>query len=182
MNALLTLSRLIDRVNLVVGRGASWLVLVVVLISAGNAVSRKVFSISSNAWLEVQWYLFSAIFLLAAGYTLLRGEHVKVDILFSHFSRRAQLWIEILGTLFFLLPLCIVSIVLTWPVVVSKFTTGEMSGNAGGLILWPVWILIPIGFFFLGLQALSELVKHIAILTGRLPDSREPSEAETAVL
>jgi TRAP-type mannitol/chloroaromatic compound transport system permease small subunit len=182
MNALLTLSRLIDRVNLIVGRGASWLVLVVVLMSAGNAVSRKVLSISSNAWLEVQWYLFSAIFLLAAGYTLLRGEHVKVDILFSHFDRRVQLWIEILGTLFFLLPMCIVSIVLTWPVVVRKILSHEMSGNAGGLILWPVWILIPIGFFFLALQGLSELIKRVAVLTGRLPDRREPTETETAVL
>jgi len=182
MGAILALSRGIDRLNLIVGRGVSWLVLLVVVISAGNAVSRKLFSLSSNAWLEVQWYLFSAIFLLAAGYTLVKGEHVKVDILFARLPRRIQLWIEVFGTLVFLLPFCVLSVLLTWPVVVSKYLSQETSGNAGGLVLWPVWVLIPIGFTLLGLQGISELIKRLAILGGRLPDIAEPSETETAVL
>ena len=182
MGAILALSRGIDRLNLIVGRGVSWLVLLVVVISAGNAVSRKLFSLSSNAWLEVQWYLFSAIFLLAAGYTLVKGEHVKVDILFARLPRRIQLWIEVFGTLVFLLPFCVLSVLLTWPVVVSKYLSQETSGNAGGLVLWPVWVLIPIGFTLLGLQGISELIKRLAILRGRLPDIAEPSETETAVL
>jgi TRAP-type mannitol/chloroaromatic compound transport system permease small subunit len=183
MDALLALSRAIDRVNLFVGRAVSWLVLVVVLISAGNAMSRKLFDVSSNAWLEIQWYLFSAIFLLAAGYTLLQGEHVKVDVIFGRLRRRTQLWIELIGTLFFLMPFSIIPIFLTWPIVADKFASHETSGNAGGLILWPVWILIPIGFFLLGLQGISELIKRIAILTGRLPDTAaEVSEAEAAPL
>jgi len=182
MGAILALSRGIDRLNLIVGRGVSWLVLLVVVISAGNAVSRKLFSLSSNAWLEVQWYLFSAIFLLAAGYTLLKGEHVKVDILFARLPRRIQLWIEVFGTLVFLLPFCVLSVLLTWPVVVSKYLSQETSGNAGGLVLWPVWVLIPIGFTLLGLQGISELIKRLAILGGRLPDIAEPAETETAVL
>lgn len=183
MDALLALSRAIDRVNLFVGRAVSWLVLLVVLISAGNAISRKLFDVSSNAWLEIQWYLFSAIFLLAAGYTLLQGEHVKVDVIFGRLKRRTQLWIELIGTLFFLMPFSIIPIFLTWPIVALKFASGETSGNAGGLILWPVWVLIPIGFFLLGLQGISELIKRIAILTGKLPDTAEEvSEAEAAPL
>jgi TRAP-type mannitol/chloroaromatic compound transport system permease small subunit len=183
MQALLAVSRAIDRANLFVGKAVSWLVLVVVLVSAGNAVSRKLFDVSSNAWLEIQWYLFSAIFLLAAGYTLLQGEHVKVDVIFGRLKRRTQLWIELFGTVIFLMPFCFIPIVLTWPMVVAKFESMETSGNAGGLILWPVWLLIPIGFFLLGLQGISELIKRIAILTGQLPDTAaEVSEAEAAPL
>jgi TRAP-type mannitol/chloroaromatic compound transport system permease small subunit len=183
MTALLALSRTIDRLNLFIGKAVSWLVLVVVLVSAGNAVSRKLFEASSNAWLEIQWYLFSAIFLLAAGYTLLQGEHVKVDVIFGRLKRRTQLWIELFGTVVFLMPFCFIPIVLTWPMVTAKFASMETSGNAGGLILWPVWALIPIGFFLLGLQGISELIKRIAILTGQLPDTAaEVSEAEAAPL
>ena len=178
MGALLALSRAIDRLNLIVGQAVSWLVLLVVLISAGNALSRKLFAISSNAWLEVQWYLFSAIFLLAAGYTLLRGEHVKVDILYGRLSRRGQLWIEIFGTVVFLFPLCVISIWLSWPVVTRTFATGETSGNAGGLILWPVWALIPIGFALLGLQGVAELIKRIAVLRGEIPDPVLEADAD----
>jgi TRAP-type mannitol/chloroaromatic compound transport system permease small subunit len=170
MGALLGASRVIDAVNGWVGRTVSWLVLVAILVSAGNAILRKAFSISSNAWLELQWYLFSAVFLLAAGYTLLKGEHVKVDIVYGRCSRRTQIWIEVFGTLFFLLPFCIISILLSWPVVVGKFISGETSGDAGGLIRWPVWALIPAGFALLALQGLSELVKRLAILSGRMPD------------
>ncbi|MDR6291217.1 MULTISPECIES: TRAP transporter small permease subunit [Inquilinus] len=170
MGALLGASRVIDAVNGWIGRSVSWLVLVAVLVSTGNAILRKSFSISSNAWLELQWYLFSAVFLLAAGYTLLKGEHVKVDILYARWPRRAQLWIEVFGTVVFLLPFCIITILLSWPVMVDKYVSGEISGNANGLILWPVWALIPAGFLLLGLQGLSELVKRIAILSGRIPD------------
>lgn len=171
MGALLGASRVIDAVNGWVGRTVSWLVLVAILVSAGNAILRKAFSLSSNAWLELQWYLFSAVFLLAAGYTLLRGEHVKVDIIYGRCSRRTQIWIEIFGTLFFLLPFCAVTVLITWPVVVDKYLSGEISGNANGLILWPVWALIPAGFVLLGLQGLSELVKRVAILLGHIPDN-----------
>jgi len=170
MGALLGASRVIDAVNGWVGRTVSWLVLVAILVSAGNAILRKAFSVSSNAWLELQWYLFSAVFLLAAGYTLLKGEHVKVDLIYSRCSRRTQIWIEVFGTLFFLLPFCVVAILITWPVVVDKYVSGETSGDAGGLIRWPVWALIPAGFALLALQGLSELIKRLAILSGRIPD------------
>lgn len=170
MGALLGASRAIDAMNGWIGRTVSWLVLVAILVSAGNAILRKAFSVSSNAWLELQWYLFSAVFLLAAGYTLLKGEHVKVDLIYSRCSRRSQIWIEVFGTLFFLLPFCVVSILISWPVVVEKYASGEMSGDAGGLIRWPVWALIPAGFALLALQGLSELIKRLAILSGRIPD------------
>jgi TRAP-type mannitol/chloroaromatic compound transport system permease small subunit len=170
MGALLGASRVIDTVNGWVGRIVSWLVLVAILVSAGNAILRKAFSLSSNAWLELQWYLFSAVFLLAAAYTLLKGEHVKVDIFYSRYSRRTQIWVEIFGTLFFLMPFCVVTILISWPVVVDKYLSGETSGDAGGLIRWPVWALIPAGFALLALQGLSELIKRWAILSGRIPD------------
>lgn len=180
MTLLLRFSAFVDRLNTVIGKAVSWLILAAVLVSAANAATRKLFSLSSNAWLELQWYLFSAVFLLAAGYTLLRGEHVRVDILYTRLPRRAQLWIDLLGTLFFLLPFCAITIMLSWPVVVAKFTSGESSGNAGGLILWPVWALIPAGFLLLSLQGLSQLVKTVAILAGRLPDVVAPENADAA--
>ena len=178
MEVLLGASRVIDAVNGWIGRAVSWLVLVAVLVSAGNAIIRKAFSISSNAWLELQWYLFSAVFLLAAAYTLQRGEHIKVDILYGRWSRRTQIWIEVFGTIFFLLPFCVASVLLAWPVVVDKFLSGEISGNASGLIRWPVWALIPAGFVLLGLQGVSELIKRIAILSGRIPDVVETHSHE----
>ncbi|BBE73873.1 TRAP transporter small permease subunit [Oharaeibacter diazotrophicus] len=170
MAFLLTISRGIDALNAVLSRAVMWLVLVAILISAGNAVVRKLFSISSNAFLEAQWYLFSAVFLIAAGYALQKGEHVKIDLVYGRLSRRTQIWIEIFGTIFFLLPFCIVTVWLVWPVVADKIATGETSANAGGLPMWPVWILIPAGFIPLGLQGLSELVKRVAFLTGQGPD------------
>lgn len=179
MEGLLGASRVIDAVNGWVGRTVSWLVLVAILVSAGNAILRKAFSVSSNAWLELQWYLFSAVFLLAAGYTLLKGEHVKVDILYGRCSRRTQIWIEVFGTLFFLLPFCVVAILIAWPVVVDKIISGETSGDAGGLIRWPVWALIPAGFALLALQGLSELIKRLAILSGSLPDIVPAHDHET---
>jgi TRAP-type mannitol/chloroaromatic compound transport system permease small subunit len=176
MAALLALSRLIDGVNTVVHRIVMWLVLAAILISAGNAVSRKLFSISSNAFLELQWYLFAAVFLLAAGYTLLRGEHVKVDILYGRLSRRKQVWIDILGTVLFLMPFCVLTIFLVWPQVVMRIQSGEVSPNPGGLVFWPAWALIPAGFSLLALQGVSEIIKRIAFLVGAGPD---PAEQKT---
>jgi TRAP-type mannitol/chloroaromatic compound transport system permease small subunit len=169
MPALLAASRLIDRLNTAVNKVAMWLILAAVLLSAGNAITRKA-SITSNAALELQWYLFSAVFLLCAAYTLLRGEHVKIDILYGRLSRRTQILIDIFGTLFFLMPLCILTILLVWPVVEDKIRSGEMSSNSGGLILWPVWLLIPIGFGLLALQGVSEIIKRLAFLAGSGPD------------
>jgi len=150
MKPLLTLARAIDTLNLRVGRAVIWLTLVVVLVSAANAVIRKVFNVSSNAWLELQWYLFGAMFLLASGYTLLQNGHVRVDILSARLSRRAQIGIEIFGILCFLLPAAGVILVLSWPMFWDSFVTGEGSSNTGGLLRWPVKLLIPVGFLLLG--------------------------------
>lgn len=179
MASLLSLSRLIDRLNEFVGRWVSWLVLAAVLISAVNASARKAFSLTSNAFLEVQWYLFAAVFLLASGYTLLRQEHVKIDVVLSRFNRRNQVKIEIFGFLVFMLPFVVTVIALVWPLVVKAFVTGEMSSNAGGLIRWPVFALVPAGFVLLGLQSLSELVKRIAFLQGLGPDPADKSKERT---
>jgi TRAP-type mannitol/chloroaromatic compound transport system permease small subunit len=180
LSALLTLSRWIDRVNTFVGRWVSWLVLAAVLISAANASMRKAFSISSNAYLEIQWYLFAAVFLLASGYTLLRQEHVKIDVVLSRFARRTQVKIEIFGYIVFLAPFVVTVIVLVWPLVVKAFVTGEMSSNAGGLIRWPVYALVPLGFGLLGLQGMSELIKRVAFLGGQAPDPSLRKPAKTA--
>ncbi|MGI6245825.1 MAG: TRAP transporter small permease subunit [Pseudochelatococcus sp.] len=182
MALLLSLSRAIDSLNTFVGKTVSWLMLAAVLISSVNAVARKAFSLSSNAWLEAQWYLFSAVFLLAAAYTLLNNEHVKVDLLYGKLPRRGQLWIEIFGTLFFLLPFCLITVYLSWPIVLAKFASGEVSNNTGGLILWPVWALMPLGFSLLALQGVSELIKRIAILRGDIPDPVLLADAEAAAL
>lgn len=179
MAALLSVSRAIDALNAAVSRIAMWLVLAAVLISTGNATMRKLFSMSSNAFLEAQWYLFSAVFLLAAAYTLQVGDHVKIDLVYGRLARRTQIWIEIFGTLFFLLPFCIVTVVLVWPVVTAKVLSGETSANAGGLVMWPVWAVIPVGFVLLGLQGISELVKRIAFLRGAGPDPVSPHEDHT---
>lgn len=167
---LLRLSGLIDRLNSAVGRTVYWLVLVVALISSGNATVRYLFNASSNAWLEIQWYLFSAIFLLSAGYTLLHNEHIRIDVIVGRFSRRTQAWIDVIGGLFFLLPMAVLILWLSWPIFVSSYVSGEQSSDAGGLIRWPAKILIPIGFFLLSLQGLSETIKRIAFLVGAAPD------------
>ncbi|PKA43694.1 TRAP transporter small permease subunit (plasmid) [Rhizobium sullae] len=182
MSGLLSLSRVIDAINTFLGKSVSWLLLAAVLISAINATTRKLFNLSSNAWLEAQWYLFSAAFLIAAAWTLLGSEHVKVDLVYGQLPRRAQLWIEILGTIFFLFPFCLITTYLSWPIVVSKFVSGEVSNNTGGLLLWPVWALIPAGFGLLALQGLSELIKRIAILKGDLPDAIALADAEAQIL
>lgn len=170
MSALLSISRAIDALNERVGRFVSWLILAAVLISAVNAVVRKLFNTSSNAFLEIQWYLFAAVFLLAAGYTMLRQEHVRIDIVLGRFPRRTQVLIEAVCTVLFLFPFCYEVITLVWPLVVRAYQTGEMSQNAGGLIRWPVFALVPVGFALLWLQGLSELIKRIAFLQGRVDD------------
>lgn len=180
MSSLLPLSRLIDRMSEFIGRWVAWLVLAAVLVSAGNAISRKLFNLSSNAYLEVQWYLFAAVFLLAAGYTLLRQEHVKIDVLSGRFSKRTQVWIEIVGLALFLLPFVVYIIKLAMPLVLNAYVTGEMSQNAGGLIRWPVYALLPIGLALLGLQAVSELIKRFAFLQGLIPDPTSKGDAKTA--
>jgi TRAP-type mannitol/chloroaromatic compound transport system permease small subunit len=176
----LSFSRLVDRLNEFVGRWLAWLVLAAVLISAGNAIVRKVFNVSSNAYLEIQWYLFAAVVLLAAGYTLLRQEHVRIDVISGRFSKRTQIWIDIVGICAFLMPFVIVAIKLVWPVVVSKYQSGEVSGNAGGLVLWPAWVLLPVGLALLGLQGLSELIKRVAFLKGLVPDPTKKGSAKSA--
>lgn len=170
MKGLLAMARGIDASSAIIGKGSSWLLLLAILISACNAIARKLFSLSSNAWLEAQWYLFSATFLLAAAYTLRDNEHVRVDLVFSKLGRRTQLRIEIFGILFFLLPFCVITLWLAWPIALTKIATGEVSSNPGGLIIWPVWILIPVGFLLLALQGVSELVKRLAVLSGYLPE------------
>lgn len=166
MGALLRLSRLIDALNQGIGRSVYWLVLLAVLISAGNAVSRYLLNISSNAWLEIQWYLFSAVFLLCAGYTLLKNEHIRIDIVVGRFSPRVLAWIDIFGTIFFLLPMALMIMWLSWPIFINSFVSQEYSGDAGGLIRWPAKLLIPVGFFLLAVQGVSELIKRVAFLMG----------------
>jgi len=184
MRFLLSISRLIDALNERIGHLIYWLVLVMALVSAGNATSRYVFSIASNAWLELQWYLFAAVFLLCSGYTLRHNEHIRIDVIAGHLSRRAQMWIDIFGTLFFLLPMAIYITWLSWPIFMNAWNSNEISGSAGGLIRWPARLLVPVGFCLLSLQGVSELIKRIAFLMDLIPDPLEkhvvPLELEIA--
>ena len=180
MAPLLTLSRLIDRTTEWIGRWIAWLVLAAVLISALNAAVRKAFNTSSNAYLEIQWYLFAAVFLLAAGYTLLRQEHVKIDVISGRFSKRTQIWIDIIGLACFVLPLVWTVIHLSLPLAIRAYEMNEYSSNAGGLIRWPVFALLPLGFLLLGVQAVSELIKRIAFLRGLIPDPTQKGKAKSA--
>ena len=180
MKGLLALSRLIDRATDTIGHTIYWLILVTVLISAANAAVRKLFNYSSNSFLEIQWYLFSVIFLFLAGYTLLNNEHVRIDIVTGRFSPRARAWIDIFGTIFFLLPMACMIMWLSWPLFVDSYQRGEVSTNAGGLIIWPARLMVPIGFFLLIVQALSELVKRFAFLAGLIPDPSEKHVQKTA--
>ena len=169
MNFWLAVSGRIDALNRRVGVAVGWLVLVMTVVSAANAVSRKAFSLSSNAFLEIQWYLFAAVFLLAAGYTLLENEHVRVDILNTRFSVRTRLWFDLFGTLCFLGPFTGLMLWYGWPYFMASFVSREVSLQAGGLILWPVKALIPAGFLLLFLQGLSQAIKLVAALAGRHP-------------
>ena len=185
MNLFLKLSTSIDGLNRFIGRHAIWLILISVFISAINAVVRKAFSMSSNAYLEIQWYLFAGTFLLMAAYTLLNGEHVKIDVVYGRWSKRTQMWIDVFGFIFFLLPFAGVTLFFSVPFFWQGFISGEMSSNAGGLIRWPVYLLMPVGFFLLFIQGLSELIKRIAFLRGLIEDptvkaGEKSAEAELA--
>jgi TRAP-type mannitol/chloroaromatic compound transport system permease small subunit len=170
MQGLLAATRVIDRANELIGKAMSWLILVAVLVSATNAVIRKVFSVSSNSWLELQWYLFGAAFLLAAAYTLKQNEHIRIDIIYGLFSRRAQHWIDLFGHVVFLMPFTLLMLWYFVPYVAHSIANGEVSTNAGGLIIWPAKALLLIGFLLLALQGLSEIVKKIAVMRGLLED------------
>ena len=168
MRPMLAFARAIDALNDRVGRAVAWLVLAAVLLSSGNAVSRYALNLSSNAWLEIQWYLFSAIFLLAAGYTLQRNGHVRIDVVSGRLSPRARAWIDIFGTTFFLMPMALIILYLSWPMFLQSFVGNEISSDAGGLVRWPVKLLMPVGFALLVLQGVSEMVKRVAFLRGGL--------------
>jgi TRAP-type mannitol/chloroaromatic compound transport system permease small subunit len=176
MNALLRLSRAIDWLTEHIGRSVYWLLLLAVIISSVNAVVRKGFDVSSNAFLEAQWYLFAAVFMLGAGYVLLHDQHVRIDVLSSRWSRRTRVWIDVIGIVLFLIPLCVGLIWMAWPSVMLALETREVSSNPGGLIRWPVYILVPIGFGLLLAQALSELIKLTAFLAGKAPDPHAKKE------
>jgi TRAP-type mannitol/chloroaromatic compound transport system permease small subunit len=176
MQGLLGLSRIIDAFNEKVGRALAWLILVAVIISTVNAVVRKAFNISSNAWLELQWYLFGAVFLGCAAYTFLKNEHIRIDIVSSKMSQRYRNTIELVGHVLFLMPLCIMMIWYGFPFFYKSFVIGEVSTNAGGLIQWPAKLMIPVGFCMLLAQAVSETIKRIAVIQGLIPD---PHAAKT---
>jgi len=175
LDGLLTLSRAIDAVNTRIGKSVAWLVVAAVAISATNATVRKVFDTSSNAWLELQWVLFAAVFMLCASWTLIVNEHIRIDIVNSFFSKRTRSWIDFVGHLFFLLPFTIVLIVTGWPFFIASWSIGEQSSNAGGLPQWPAKFLVPLGFALLFFQGVSELIKRIAIMRGKIPDPHERS-------
>jgi TRAP-type mannitol/chloroaromatic compound transport system permease small subunit len=179
MTPFLSLSRLIDTISTWVGKFTMWLILATTLISAGNALVRKAFNQSSNGLLEIQWYLFAAVFLLGAGYGFLKNSHVRIDFISSKLSDRARNWVDVIGILVVLIPFCVISIALGWPFFMQAFISGEISTNAGGLIRWPVYGLIPLGFALLMLQAVSELIKRIAFLTGSGPDVLSGEEAKS---
>ncbi len=177
MNTLLKFSRLVDAITDFVGRNIIWLILAAVLISAGNAIVRKAFNMSSNALLEIQWYLYAAVFMLGAGYAFLKNAHVRIDFLSNRFSARTRNWIDIFGIVLFLGPLCYLIIVTSWPLLVNAWNSGEVSQNAGGLIRWPVYLMVPLGMGLLLLQASSELIKRAAFLRGLIPDPISHSHA-----
>ena len=168
MKPLLSLSRLIDEINRRISKIACWLVLLSCLVSGGNALTRYGLNMSSNAWLEIQWYMFAAMFMLGASYTLYKNEHVRVDILYARLSTRAQIWVDLLGGILFLLPAAGILTWLSWPVFYQVWVSGEMSSSAGGLIRWPVKLFLPLGFGLLVLQGVSEVIKRIAMLTGHM--------------
>lgn len=179
MTFLLSLSKLIDAINEKIGQLVSWALLAAVLICTGNALIRYAFNISSNGWLEIQWYLFSAIFLLGSSATLRRNEHVRIDVVAGRFSKRTQVWIDIFGFLFFLLPMAGLVLYFAAPYAMESMRNQEVSSNAGGLIVWPAKLLIPVGFLLLILQGVSELIKRIGYLKGLVPASAFEKHATT---
>jgi TRAP-type mannitol/chloroaromatic compound transport system permease small subunit len=186
LGGLLALSRAIDAVNYRIGKWVAWLVVAAVLVSAANATVRKVFDTSSNAWLELQWYLFSIVFLMCASWTLMANEHIRIDIVNNVFPKRLRNWIDVFGHLFFLLPFTLVMIVTGWPFFRASWRVNEISSNAGGLLVWPIKLLVPVAFTFLFFQGVSELIKRIAVMRGLIPDpyagSGSSAEAEAQEL
>jgi TRAP-type mannitol/chloroaromatic compound transport system permease small subunit len=180
VQALLKLSNFIDSTTEHIGKLVYWLTLAAVLVSSGNAMIRYILNTSSNKWLELQWYLFSAVFLLCGGYALKHGAHVRIDVIYSHLKRRTQLYIDVFGTVFFLLPMAILILYLSWPVFVNAYMNNEVSSNAGGLIIWPARLLLPVGFFLLVVQGFSELIKRIAVIRGLIPDPALTEHGPTA--
>lgn len=178
MQGLLKISRLVDWLNDRLGHGLMWMILAAVLISAGNAIVRKAFDTSSNALLEIQWYLFAAVFMLGSGFAFLKNAHVRIDFISNHLSARTRNLIDIVGIVVFLLPLCYMLVTLSWPLFENAWNSGEMSQNAGGLIRWPMYGLIPLGFMLLALQGLSELIKRAAFISGAGPDVISHVETE----
>jgi TRAP-type mannitol/chloroaromatic compound transport system permease small subunit len=173
MSVLIRLARGIDAVTAFVGKAVSWLILLAVLVSAGNAISRKAFDVASNAWLELQWYLFGAAYLLAAAYTLQQNEHIRIDILYNMYSRRRQNAVDLFGHIFFLMPFVLLMLAYFFPYVLLSYETGEVSTNAGGLIIWPGKLMLLLGFGLLALQGVSEIIKKIAIMRGLMPDEHQ---------
>ncbi len=180
MHVLLKFSKAVDWLNTQIGKYVIWLILGSTVISAVNAAVRKIFNVSSNAYLEVQWYLFAASFLLASAYTLLNGEHVKIDVIYGRWSKRVQTWIDVFGFTLFLLPFCSAILWFGIPFFLKGYRSGEMSSNAGGLILWPVYAMMPLGFGLLWLQGMSELIKRIAFLMGLIEDPTHKKVEKTA--
>ncbi len=179
MRALLKFSNAVDRISTWIGKLTMWLILAATLISAGNAIVRKTFDASSNALLEIQWYLFAGVFLLGAGYVFLRNAHVRIDFISARLSARTRNWIDVIGIVAVLFPFCLLLIVLSWPLFTQAFASGEVSQNAGGLIRWPVYALVPLGFALLMLQGMSELIKRLAFLTGRGHDVLSGEDAKS---
>ena len=179
MSSLLSLSRFIDAINEKIGLAISWALILAVLICSGNALVRYIFNSSSNAWLEIQWYLFGAIFLLASAYTLKRNEHVRIDVVVGRFSKRTQVWVDVFGFIFFLLPATLLILYFSIPFAYESIRNQEVSSNAGGLIIWPAKTLIPVGFFLLTLQGISELIKRIGFLMGLVDASEFEKQAAT---
>ena len=180
MRGLLAFSKFIDKFNTSVGWLMMWMILASTVISCVNAIVRKVFDVGSNAFLEVQWYLFAASFLLAAGYTLLNNEHVRIDVVSSRFTKRTQMWMDIVGFVVFLIPLCLAILWFSTPFFLNGLRSGEVSANAGGLILWPVYAVLPLGFALLLIQAVSELIKRFAFLQGLIDDPTAKKDVKTA--
>jgi len=170
MRVLTGLSAIIDAINEFIGKWVSWLILASILVSAGNAVIRKIFDVSSNAWLELQWYLFGAAFLAAAAYTLKQNEHIRIDIVYGMWPRRVQHWIDLLGHILFLMPFAVLMVFYLVPYVSLSYRSGELSTNAGGLIIWPAKAMLLVGFFLLAWQGVSEIIKKIAVMSGNMDD------------
>jgi TRAP-type mannitol/chloroaromatic compound transport system permease small subunit len=170
MSGLLSLSRVIDTINIKIGKAMGWFILAAVMVSSINALVRFTFNRSSNSWLELQWYLFGAVFLLGCAYTFQQNEHIRIDIISSRLSKRTRDWIDVIGHIFFLAPLCLVVIYLSWPFFLRSFEQGEVSSSAGGLIVWPAKLLLPVGFSLLLAQGLSELIKRVAVMRGLIED------------